>query len=202
MGETQSVQPSTTRRDAVQAVREVEVWLWANWGVVQTIGGPGCRKPSAELKRWFRPDWGNGLWGPDTSMFGAATLVRAVDVLRGRRTALRYFCVMQKTRPGVCTFSEMVGLLRQMRTQFPPQLYARIHLERLKKAKRPAFQKRPYELLYQQHRCLVVQLERTGHVNHMVFVNGRRNLVWDNSEEYQLEFKPESLRKFCGFKST
>ena len=135
-------------------------------------------------------------------MCGAATLVHAVDVLRGRRTALRYLRVIKKTRPGVYAFAGMTGLLRQMLTQFPPQLYARIHLERLKKAKRPAFQKRPYELLYQQHRCLVVQLERTGHVNHMVFVNGRRNLVWDNSEEYPLELKPESLRKFCGLKST
>lgn len=85
--------------------------------------------------------------GPDGGMCGAATVVHAVDALRGRMTALCYMRSMKKTLSVVSTLVGVTELVWQMRSQVLVQPYTRIDLQHLKKADRQLFDERPYEWL-------------------------------------------------------
>lgn len=196
--------------DAKEGGEPVEQWLRENEGVVRDLGGPGARRHVAELMRFHVHEYGDVLWGADEDgMCACAALVRAVDAVRGHSVATCYREKLRKLRPSIDSLSGMAELLREMIAQVHERYYARVELRRLKKEELQAFSsdsaihtgKAPYECLNQKRRWFVVRFEVPGKLDHVVFVDGRRSLVWDNEEGYPVALNPDSLCLCSGLKS-
>lgn len=96
------------------------------------------------------------MWRPVGEMCAAATIMHAVDALRGRMMALCYMWAMKKTWPAGSTLAGMTGFEQQMRMQVPVQPYAQTELRRLTKAGMELFDEGPYDWLSWQRGCRVV----------------------------------------------
>ena len=181
-------------RDEADSVKTLTEWLYNNEGVVRDLGGLGSRAYVAGLQRWETHEYGPVLWKEDKGMCGASAVVHALDAVRGRKIALGYRRKLQELRPVIAGLRGLAEVLRQMKAHVPPQIYARVELQKIGKAEKQAFERAPYTWLCEQRRCFVVQFEVPGKLNHAVCVDGRRKLVWDNEQGYPVELNPDSLR--------
>lgn len=165
------------------------------------IGGPGCRRPVAQLKRWQCYDYGKKLWGHDAGMCGAAALAHAVNCVRGKSIALAYVKKLKELRPAIWNLSGMAETVRQLVAHLPSHVFARDELRNLKKDERREFTAYLHQWLSEQRRVFVVQFVQVGKANHSVCVDGHRRLIWDNKENIPLELNADSLRMCSGLKS-
>lgn len=176
-------------------------WLRSNPGVIRDIGGPGARKPIASLQKWYELNYGPVIFAAGDGMCAAATLVHAIDSVCGRIIANCYKEKFISIKPEVNNLSGMAELLRQMKAQVPNRFYARVELQRIKKCDRKIFEENPYSFLCDASDCFVVQFDLPGKVDHVVCVDGRRGIIWDNEEKYPLLLNKDSLRLCSGTKS-
>lgn len=136
------------------------------------------------------------MWGPKKGTCGATTLVHAIDAARRRDVVTCYLEKLCAVQPAISNLSEMMGVSEQMMDQVPARIYACLQLQDFKRDQRQAFENFFYNWPSEQRRCFLLQFIVPGKADHIVCVDGRHRLVWDNEEEYPTELNAKSLR-FC-----
>lgn len=122
-----------------------------------------------------------------------ATLLYALDSVRGRTLALLYRDKFQKMRALINSSGGIIALLLLMKDHVPSIQYAVVQLQKLKGARRQVFLQGQYRWLIAQKCTFVVHFWKNKKVDHAVCVDGRRLLIWDNEEGYAADLNVNAL---------
>ena len=118
--------------------------------------------------------------------------------VRGRMKAVEYHEVLRRRRIQALSLGQLQTEMRSLVGTLPDwMLSARLEMRRLGKVHRKDFDEDPFVWISKQRGRWIARLVEVGVVDHCVFVDGRRRLIWDCVEEYPVALTADTLR-LCG----
>lgn len=192
-----SCKDSVSRSKEGSPGMRMESWLHKNPGVVVTVGGPGSRDAVAKLNVYHVYDYGRTMWEESEGLCACAAVVHAINFVRGKEVAETYMGYFKKSRPRVVNLGNLSDLVRRMKHCVPSGNSARVECRRMGKTERTSFNKDAFKWMVNQMGNWLVRLVQVGKVDHCVFVDCSRRLIWDSAEAYPLRLCQDSLR-MCG----